>query len=699
MICALGLAAVGGGLCWLAGCSGLGTSRPVVPPSRTAPVVDVYHGVEVADPYRWVEDQESPETRRWIDRENAYTDAVLGPLPGREALRRRFAELLAVGRVTVPDVRGERTFYERRRADDELFAICLREGTEGEEQVLIDPHPWSPDRTTSVDLLDVSRDGRLLAYAVRQGGADETEVRLFDVDGRRDLPDVLARDLYFGTRITPDGAGLYYTRQTDAGPRVFHHQVGSDPARDQMVYGEGYGPEKLLFADVSEDGRYLLVNVLYGSSADHTEVYLEDLRGGGGWQTVVADLDSRTLGTVAGGRLYLRTNWRAPNGRVLVADLAVPGDRSRWREVVPERPAAVIEDLSLAAGRLFVSYVEDVHSRVAVFAPDGAALGEIGLDTLGSVDGVQGEWNAEEVFFRFTSFAVPPTIYGYRVATAERREWYRTEVPIDPRETTVEQVWFTSRDGTRVPMFLVHRQVLERDGSRPALLTGYGGFNVSLTPFFSAAAAVWAEHGGVYAVANLRGGGELGEAWHRAGMREAKQNVFDDFIAAAEWLVAQGYTRPDKLAISGGSNGGLLVGAAMTQRPDLFRAVVCSYPLLDMLRYQRFLLGPYWVPEYGSADESPEMFEALRAYSPYHHVRAGTRYPAVLFVSGDGDTRVAPLHARKMAALMQTVATRDRPALLRYHTKAGHSGGEPVSEQVEDLAENISFLLWQLGAS
>jgi prolyl oligopeptidase len=365
--------------------------------------------------------------------------------------------------------------------------------------------------------------------------------------------------------------------------------------------------------------------------------------------------------------------------------------------VVPEGKS-VISGLSLAGGQVFVSRLEDVQPKIQSYTPDGKLARDVVLPGIGSTSGIAGDWALDEAFFSFSSFAQPQTIYRYRVATGKPEVWARLAVPVKPDAVEVRQVFFNSKDGTRVPMFVAHRKGLSLDGKRPTLLTAYGGFNQAQLPAFSARAAFWIENGGVYALANLRGGGEYGEAWHHAGMLEKKQNVFDDFIAAAEWLIANKYASRDTLAISGGSNGGLLVGAAMTQRPELFRAVVCSYPLLDMLRYHQFFVARYWVPEYGSADD-PAQFQALRAYSPYHHVQKGVRYPAVLFISGDGDTRVAPLHARKMAALMQatTGSPADRPVLLHYDTKAGHSGGLPASKQIEDLTQEMRFLFWQLG--
>jgi prolyl oligopeptidase len=391
----------------------------------------------------------------------------------------------------------------------------------------------------------------------------------------------------------------------------------------------------------------------------------------------------------------MRTNWQAPNGRILAVDLRNPA-RDNWRQVIPESSAAM-EGFSLAGGKLFVNYLEDVHSRVRIFEPGGKPVRDIRFPALGTVSSVTGQWTSPETFFQFESFHLPETIYRYHAATGRQQIWAQSNMPIRTDDLELKQVWYESKDRTKIPMFLLHRRGIKLDGSNAAFLTGYGGFNVSMTPEFSPTAVLWAEKGGVFALPNLRGGGEFGDRWHRAGMLANKQNVFDDFIAAAEWLVKEGYTRPARLAISGRSNGGLLMGAALTQRPDLFRAVICGYPLLDMVRYHTFLVARWWVPEYGSS-EDPAQFKSIYAYSPYHRVKPGTRYPAVLFVTGDSDTRVAPLHARKMAALLQASGS-ERPVLLDYDTRAGHSRGMPVSRQIEDLTDQLSFLLWQLGSS
>ena len=673
----------------------LGAVEPSKPPAaRREPVVETLHGVEVADPYRWLEDQDAPPTREWIAAENAYTAAVLAPLPGRERIQRRLTELIKIDTVSVPSVHGGRIFFSKRKADQDLFVLYVRPRADAPDEVLLDPHGLSPDHSVSVSFEDVSLDGRLVAYGVRNGGQDEVEVRFMDVDARRELADTLPRARYEGVALTAEKSAVYYCRQTEQGPRVFRHAMGTDVAKDEEVFGRGYGPEKYINVTISPDGRWLEMEAEHGSAGMKVDVYVKDLRKDAPVVTIVNDLDASFTGSVAGDRLYLLTNWKAPKFRVVAVDLADPR-RERWKEVIPEG-ASVITGVTLAGGKLLLNRLQDVQTRLSIHEADGRPLREVALPGIGAVGGVSGDWGQDEAFFAFSSLAQPPTIYRYRVSTGGRDVWARLEVPIRSEDVEIEQVWYPSRDGTRIPMFVAHRKGLALDGNNPTLLTGYGGFNISIRPFFSARAAFWIENGGVFAVPNLRGGGEFGEAWHRAGMLDKKQNVFDDFVAAAEWLIAHKYTSPSRLAISGGSNGGLLVGAALTQRPELFRAVVCSYPLLDMLRYHRFLVAGYWVPEYGSADNA-EQFPVLRAYSPYHHVKPGERYPAVLFITGDGDTRVAPLHARKMAALLQAASGSDRPVLLHYDTKAGHSGGLPASKQIEDLTNEMLFLFWQLG--
>ena len=694
------------------------------PETRRDDMREVIHGVEVSDPYRWLEDRTSPQTEAWIKAQNEYTEAVLHSLPRREEVKQRLTELMKVDSVGLPWVRNGRYFLVKRDREQELSVISVRNGLRGKEEVLLDPHPLSPDHTTSVAMLDITEDGTLMAYSVREGGQDEVTIKFLDVERKEILPESLPKARYFDCCLAPDKRGAYYSRHGEEGTRIYYHPLavraraaerrapsaGPPPTHgrergqamgkgregDRQIFGEGYGPDKGIGVDLSDDGRYLLLTVWHGSAAEKTEVYFADLAEGGPIVPVANDIDARFTGEIGGESLFLHTNWKAPKGRILRIDLRKPA-RENWREVVPETDA-VIDGFSLGGGRLFVNYLENVKSRVRVFEADGRRVEDIAFPAMGSISGIGGRWASDEAFFMFSSFHIPSTIYRYELPSGRQEVWWRLQVPMDSDSLEVEQVWYKSKDGTRVPMFLVHGKGLHRNGSNPALLTGYGGFNATLTPWFSPIAAIWAENGGVFAVANLRGGGEFGEEWHRAGIRENKQNVFDDFLAAAEWLIANGYTRPEKLAISGGSNGGLLVGAALAQRPELFRAIVCTYPLLDMVRYHKFLLARFWVPEYGSSEDS-EQFKYLHAYSPYHRVQKGTKYPAVLFITGDEDTRVDPLHARKMTALLQASTASNRPILLQYETKAGHSGGRPLSKQIEDLTDELVFLFYQLGVN
>jgi len=680
----------------LLGQSPTAPNKPGPPATQREDVTENLHGVTVTDPYRWLEDQNSPATRAWIEAQNAYTHSLLDRWPGRAAIEKRLTQLERVEVIESPVERAGRFFFRRRSPEQEQAVIYLRQGEAGSEQVLIDPNPMSADHSTNADIVDVSKDGKILAYGIRLGGKDETEIHFYDVDARHDLPDKLPAATYFDASFLPDRSGLYYSTMTDGGPRVRFHRMGTQISTDQDVFGKGYAKEAIVVGDPSEDGRRLIIQVQHGSAADKVEIWTQDLMTKGPIEALTKGIDARFFAFAGGNQLFLQTNWNAPRGRVLAVDFANPA-RERWREIIPETDAT-IDSVALAGGKILVSYVKNVSSQVRIFQPDGRPAGEVAFPALGSTAGIQSRWENHNAFIGYTSFAVPYNIYRYDVATGNQSVWAQVRVPVDSQQFEVEQVWYPSKDGTRIPMFLVHGKAIKLDGSIPVLLTGYGGFVVSLTPSFSSFAIVWAEHGGVFAQANLRGGGEFGEAWHKAGMLDKKQNVFDDFIAASEWLIQNHYTQPSKLAIFGGSNGGLLVGAALTERPDLYRAVVCWHPLLDMLRYDRFMEAQFWVSEYGSAKD-PNQFKWLYAYSPYQHVNPGTKYPAVLFMTGDGDTRVAPLHARKMAALLQADTGSDRPVLLRYELTAGHSGGRSVTQSIGDATDVFSFLFSQLGMS
>ena len=670
------------------------------PPTKIDDVKETIHGTVVSDPYRWLEDQSSPETRAWIDAQNVCTQAALSKLPGQQAISKRLAELLKVDMIGLPLERGGRYFYAKRLADQDLYVLYMRQGPAGAEQVLVDPAGLTPDHTTSVNFEGISEDGKLVAYGVRKGGEDEVSIHFLDTDTKKDLPDILPRGRYSAVSFNHDKSGFYYSELTDHGPRVFYHAygtaTGSAAGKDQVVFGEGFGQEKIVDVSISEDGRYLLYTVFYGSACEKSEVYFQDLKERGPIVPVVTTINACFQGAVADGALYLQTNWKAPNWKILIVSLAKPAQEN-WKELIPEGSAR-LEDFRLAGKKIIAQYSHNASSELKVFNADGTAAGDIALPQIGTVAGITGHWESTEAFFSFQSFAIPSTVYRYDLAKHDLTVWAKPNVPVDATAFEVKQVWYESKDKTRIPMFLFYKKGLKLDGSNPALMTAYGGFDVSETPGFRDDAVIWAEHGGVFALPNLRGGGEFGEDWHHAGMLDKKQNVFDDFFAAAEWLIANHYTSAPKLAITGRSNGGLLMGAAMTQRPDLFGAIVCGYPLLDMVRYHKFLVARYWVTEYGSSDDAAQ-FPALYAYSPYHHVVKGTKYPAILFLTGDSDTRVAPLHARKMTAEMQAAQGGDKPILLLYDTKLGHSEGRPVSKIIEEDTQVLDFLFWQVGVS
>ncbi|HTC92796.1 MAG TPA: prolyl oligopeptidase family serine peptidase [Terriglobales bacterium] len=666
---------------------------PAAPKTRTDQVKDVVQGVEITDSYRWLEDQNSAETRSWIDAQNAYTDSQLTRLPGRTELKQLLSGLIDTDDTYTPTVENHRYFFLKHKAGQDQSVLYLRNGLDGKEEALVDPMALSADHSITVGISAVSRDGSLLVYSLREGGADERTPHLFDVEARKDLPDHFPNAIYDDIALMPDKSGLYYTRHTAEGPRVFFHKIGVDPAGDMEVFGKGYGLDKGIGLDVSDDGRYLAFQVAHGTSGS-TEIYFQDLRKKGPITPIVNDLDAKFYEEILGDRMFLRTNWKAPKWRIVEVDLRNPA-RNRWRETLPEGEA-VLDNFSVVGGKLAVRFLQNVVWQVKIFEPSGKFVREIRPPALGTVSGLSGDRESNEGFFTFTSYHIPQTIYRYDMASGKQEVWSQRKVPFDSSKYDVEQVWYNSKDGTRVPMLLAHAKGLTLNGSNPVLLSGYGGFNLSYPPAYNSYVAAWLASGGVYAFAHIRGGGEFGEEWHHAGMFEKKQNVFDDFIAAAEWLIQNKYTKPSRLAIAGGSNGGLLVGAALTQRPDLFAAVVCNYPLLDMVRYHKFLRAKLWVSEYGSS-EDPEQFKYIYAYSPYHHVLPGTKYPAVLLNTGDGDTRVAPLHARKMTALLQAATASGRPILLHYETKSGHSGGTPISKVIDDDANELSFLFWQLG--
>lgn len=666
---------------------------PPPPATEARPKQESLHGVDITDPYAWLEDQKAPEVREWIAQQNAYTDKLLGTRPEIQQFVPRLTELMSTDQFDFPTYRNGRYFYRRRAAGQDLYSIYVRDSVNGPDQLLIDPAPLSTSHTTSVDVADVSNDGSLLAYSVRQGGADEVEIHFYDVKQKKEIGQPLTEGRYQSVNfLTLDKPGAFYTRMTRNGMRLYYRDVeGGD---ERMLFGEKLTVDKIMFANLSPNGRYLLIHVFHGSAPKKTEIYVEDLSDAEPVATVVNDLDARSIAYLAGDKLVIQTNWNAPNERLMITDIKTPS-RSNWRELVPENKNAAIQGVTVAGGRVYVRYLENVQPRITGYDLDGHQEDTIRFDTYGNLEDMQGSFEEPVAFFRFSSIHIPPTVYQYDVAKSARTMFAQQNAPVKADDFVVEQVFYPSKDGTRVPMFLLYKKGLQKNGANPTYLGGYGGFLQSQLPTFSPRAVVFAEKGGVYAVANLRGGGEYGEAWHRAGMLDKKQNTFDDFAAAAEYLIRERYTSSEHLAVAGGSNGGLLVAAFATQHPELANAVICRFPLIDMLRYHRFLVGSFWIPEYGSP-EIEQDFKWIYPYSPYQHVTEGTKYPAMLFISGDSDTRVAPLHARKMTAMMQAANGSNNPILLRYHVSSGHSGGEPLHEQVHNQAEELGFLWWRL---
>ncbi|MCW5964858.1 MAG: S9 family peptidase [Bryobacterales bacterium] len=664
-------------------------SLPKPPETRTDHFSEDIHGVEMADPYRWLEDQQSPETRAWIDAQNSYTRSLLLPLPVREPIAARLTALSKASDVSLQAIRGDRYFLSLRPEQAELPALYWREGVAGKETLIFDPNTWSADKSTSGGMMDVSQDGNVLAYWVRVGGEDETEIRFRDLQSGADLPTRIARHLNRGFALRKDGSACYYTaHDREQGPRI--HFLDLRSGEDRIVFGDGYTPDKFLGPALGNQDRSLLITVAHGWTRN--DLILLDVATGRS-RALVEGVDAHFQVHPAGDQFVIQTDWKAPRGRLMVGAWETP-TASSWEEIVAEGPDPV-NAVSLAGGNIYVKYIHNVTARIRAFSTAGRVLGDVDLPGIGNAN-LSGEWEEPHARLSFTSFAQPTTTYIFHTATRERTVFHQPDIPVRAGDFETKQVWVTSRDGTRVPMFLVHKKGLAPSKSLPTLLYGYGGFNVSLLPSFNAAHVLWMEQGGVFALANLRGGSEFGDDWHRAGMLEKKQNVFDDFLAAAEWLIANGYTNPGRLAIRGGSNGGLLVGAALTQRPDLFRAVLCQYPDLDMIGYHRFPNNNKpALQEYGDASK-PEHFAFLRKYSPYQAVKDGAAYPAVLFTTGDADTRVPPLQARKMTARLQAATSSAHPVLLLYDTQAGHSGGKPQSKAVEDASLEFAFLFWQL---
>ena len=678
------------------------------PHTRAVDMTETIHGKTIHDPYRWLEDETSPEVQAWMKAQDDYARGELGKLPGRDELTARMKQLLYYDAVSAPLHRGNRFFFSRKHADKEKMIVYWKQGPNdkgGDEKVLFDPNAWSADGSKGLHGWFPSWDGARVAYQVSEHNSDETVMHVIDVATGKDLPDVLPGTKYSGASWTPDNKGFYYVWVPPVGDGVSiaerpgfaelrYHALGTDPAKDPVVHEATKNAETFLGGGISRDGHWLYCSVQHGWNS--SDLYFRDARKPGPWQTLVAGVDANfSLVDVYKDKFYIQTNDGAPRYHVFVADPHKP-DRAAWKEIVAQTENT-LESASVVGGHLALTYLDHASSKLSVNTLDGKHVRDIPLPGLGSSSGLSGELDEDTAYFSFTSFTEPQIIFKTSVATGKTDEWTRIKLPIDTSSFVTDQVFFPSKDGTKVSMFIIHKRDAKLDGTNPTILYGYGGFNVSMTPSFASSRVVWLEHGGVYAIPNLRGGGEYGEDWHKAGMMLAKQNVFDDFIGAGELLIEQGWTTKQHLAVSGGSNGGLLVGAIVTQRPDLMKAAICAVPLLDMLRYHLFGSGKTWVPEYGSAEDAAQ-FAALYAYSPYRvAIDAGPRaYPAILFDSADHDDRVDPLHARKLAAAIQTFQTAAAPILLRIERNSGHGGADMVKSQVDRVVDQFAFLLHEL---
>ena len=677
------------------------------PETRKGDVVDDYHGTSVADPYRWLEDQNGSETAAWVQAENGVTMPYLHGLPEREQIRKRLTDLWNYARFSTPFREGGLYFYSKNSGLQNQSVLYVQKTLRDSARVLLDPNTLSADGTVALSSIAVAPTGKLLGYGTATSGSDWNELHVRDIATAQDLPDVIKWVKFSGLSWTKDGAGFFYSRYPEPQPgataalnnhMLYYHVLGTPQSQDKLIFSRPDHPSGYINADVTEDGRYLLIYIAENTDPKNRLYYVDlknplepDVTG-----PIVKLIDKwENAYSVVGNDgpvLYVQTNENAPRQKLIALDTRAP---EQPKTIIPES-AEVLEGVTIAGHRFLASYLKDAHSVVRVYAMTGAPLGELQFPTLGTVGGLSGKKDSNEVFYSFTSFLYPATVFRYDVATGKSEVFRKPDVKFDPSAYETKQVFYTSKDGTRVPMFITAKKGIQLNGQNPTYLYGYGGFDISLTPGFSVPNAVWLEMGGVYAMPNLRGGGEYGEAWHLAGTKEHKQNVFDDFIAAAQYLIKEGYTAPSKLAIGGASNGGLLVGATLTQRPDLFAVALADVGVMDMLRFQKFTAGFGWTGDYGSSD-NPEDFKYLYAYSPLHNIKPGTCYPATMVSTADHDDRVVPGHSFKFAATLQPAQGCDKPVIIRIETKAGHGAGTPITKSIEQWADKWAFARYNMG--
>jgi len=675
---------------------------PVYPASKSVEHTDDYHGTKVSDPYRWLEDdvRVSAEVADWVMRQNEVTFSYLEDIPEREAIRKRLEELWNFEKRGTPFKKGGRYYFTKNDGLQNQSMLYVQESLGAAPEVLIDPNTWSADGTVALGGYAFSDDGKYVAYAVSEAGSDWRTWRVMEIASRKVLDDELHWTKSSGAAWTKDGKGFFYGRFAPPAEgekyqalafnmKVYHHRVGTPQTDDTLVYERPDHPEWGFGMDVTEDGRYLVLTAWIGTDERYS-IFVQDLsKPDAKPEHLIGEFDAEyeCFGN-DGETFYFKTNASAPNGRVIAVDLKQPA-REHWREVIAERPEA-LRGVGYVGDHFTASYLKDARSQVIIYAKSGETVREVAFPGIGSAAGFDGKSDDAETFYSFSSFATPPSIYRYDIATGQNMLLWQANVDMTPADYVTDQIFYESRDGTRVPMFITRKKETKLDGNNRCLLFGYGGFNIASTPNFSVSKLLWLERGGIFALANLRGGGEYGEAWHKAGTKLQKQNVFDDFIAAAEWLIAKNYTKPELLTIQGRSNGGLLVGAVMAQRPELFGCALPAVGVMDMLRFQEFTAGRYWTDDYGSSD-NPEEFKTILAYSPYHNLKPGTCYPPTLVTTADTDDRVVPGHSFKFAARLQAVQDCPSPVLIRIDTKAGHGGGKPTSKQIEEFADELAF--------
>ncbi len=676
------------------------------PISRKDDQTDEYHGTIVPDPYRWLEDPHSEATQTWIEAQNQVTFDYLNGIPIRQQLQQRLTQLWDYEKFGIPFKQADHYFYFKNDGLQNQSVLYTLPSLDAEPRVLLDPNTLSEDGTVALSGLSVSEDGRLMAYGLSSSGSDWQEWKVRDVESGEDLPDHLKWIKFSGASWSHDQLGFFYSRYDEPDEtkkledvnyfqKLYYHRLGTPQSEDWLIYERPDQKEWGFGGGVTEDGNYLIISVWRGTDPKNLVFYKDLTQPDSPVVELIHDFEANySLIDNDGPLFWFQTDYDAPRGRVIAIDITQP-DRSNWQELIPEAEET-LEGVGLLNNQFVAAYLKDARTQIKIFNLDGSFVREVALPGVGSAGGFGGKRYDTETFYSFTGYNTPTTIYRYNMVTDESTIYRQPQVAFNPADYETQQVFYTSKDGIKIPMFITCKKGLVLDGNNPTLLYGYGGFNVSLTPAFSPSNIVWMDLGGVYAVPNLRGGGEYGEEWHQAGMKLNKQTVFDDFIAAAEWLIAQGYTSAQKLAISGGSNGGLLVGACMAQRPDLFAAALPAVGVMDMLRFHKFTIGWAWCSEYGSS-ENPEEFAALYAYSPLHNLKPETAYPATLITTADHDDRVVPAHSFKFAAALQAAHAGEAPVLIRIETKAGHGAGKPTAKVIEEVADRFGFLVKVLG--